>query len=423
MTEHTDPDRADVVPPPPDRAAVPAGLQPRRGRVVGVDLARGVALMGMMAVHVFATLHSDYSPSRTQQLVAGHALATFVLLAGVSLAFGSRWDSSSSRDGSRSRWPDAPTAASMATRALLIGLIGLVLNYTDPPADVILPYYGAMFLLAIPLVRLSSRTLSAIALSLVVIAPLVVLASFAADLPSDEPTLGALAHPVELATTLLVSGSYPVVEYLAFICVGIAIGRLDLSARRVAVRLAAGGAALALVSWLASSVLMLQLGGLQHLRDAAPARLGASQARNVILWDPDPVLSWWWLAQRAPYTVTPLRMLHDLGVATAVLGVCLLVTRSRRLGWWCPAARGGRQHGPDPLHGAHPGARGVPVGGPARGAVRRPGPRLSGVRRPLEPYGAPGTARGAGLHGLSTGARPGGRRAALGAPVLTAHST
>lgn len=329
MAEHADADRADIGQPPPDRAGEPAGLRPRRGRVMGVDLARGVALMGMMAVHVFATLHSDYSPSRTQQLVAGHALATFVLLAGVSLALATRRNSSSSRAAGPG-WPDAGTAASMATRALLVGLIGLVLNYTDPPADVILPYYGAMFLLAIPVIRLSSRALAAIALSLVAIAPLVVLASFAADLDTDEPTLGALAHPVELATTLLVSGSYPVVEYLAFICAGIAIGRLDLATRRVAARLAAGGAALALVSWLVASLLMLQLGGLQHLRAAAPARLGASQARNVILWDPDPVLSWWWLAQRAPYTVTPLRMLHDLGVAMAVLGVCLLVARSHR---------------------------------------------------------------------------------------------
>jgi uncharacterized membrane protein len=332
VTEHADADRADIVPPPPDRADEPADLRPRRGRVMGIDLARGVALMGMMAVHVFATLHSDYSPSRTQQLVAGHALATFVLLAGVSLALAAQRSSSGSRTGAGPGWPDAGTAASMATRAMLIGLIGLVLNYTDPPAEVILPYYGAMFLLAIPLIRMSSRALVATALSLVAIAPLVVLASFAADLNTDEPTVGALAHPVELATTLLVSGSYPVVEYLAFVCAGIAIGRLDLSARRVAARLAAGGAALALVSWLVATLLMLQLGGLQHLRAAAPSRLGASQARNVVLWDPDPVLSWWWLAQRAPYTVTPLRMLHDLGVAMAVLGVCLLVTRVRRHG-------------------------------------------------------------------------------------------
>ena len=46
-----------------------------------------LALLGMFAVHVTETLRSDNTPSHTQQFVAGHALATFVLLAGVSLAF------------------------------------------------------------------------------------------------------------------------------------------------------------------------------------------------------------------------------------------------------------------------------------------------------------------------------------------------
>jgi uncharacterized membrane protein YeiB len=46
------------------------------------------------------------------------------------------------------------------------------------------------------------------------------------------------------------------------------------------------------------------------------------------LWDPRTVSSLWWLAERAPYTTTPFRMVHDLGVAAACLGVCLLGTRS-----------------------------------------------------------------------------------------------
>jgi hypothetical protein len=52
-------------------------------------------------------------------------------------------------------------------------------------------------------------------------------------------------------------------------------------------------------------------------------------AQNIILWDPDTVASWWWLVERAPYTTTPFRMVHDLGIAMAWLGLCLLITRSR----------------------------------------------------------------------------------------------
>src|SRR4051794_38770978 len=275
---------------------------PRRQRVLGVDAARGVALLGMFGVHVTETLRSDTTPSHTQQFVAGHALATFVLLAGVSLAFttGRR----SAAEGGR--WPDRGTAAALAMRGVLIGVLGLVLNLTDPPADVILPYYGAMFVLAIAVVRLASRTLIIVSAALVVVAPLVVLASFGVDLPDDEPTLTSLIHPFTVIAPLLVSGSYPAVEYMAFLCAGLVLGRLDLSSLRVAGRIAGGGAALGLAAWLLSGVLLLQLGGLTGLRGAAPGGLTAEQARNVILWDPDTTQTWWWLAERAPYTVTPL---------------------------------------------------------------------------------------------------------------------
>src|SRR4029077_13400727 len=94
-----------------------------------------------------------------------------------------------------------------------------------------------------PLLRRSSPVLIGISIGLVLLAPLVVLASFNTNLPNDEPTLAALIHPVELFSPLLVTGSYPIVAYMAFICVGMVIGRLDLSNRMVDVPLTGGGAA------------------------------------------------------------------------------------------------------------------------------------------------------------------------------------
>jgi uncharacterized membrane protein len=290
-------------------------------RVIGVDVARGLALLGMIAVHIFDTLHRDDTPSKTQQVMAGHALATFVLLAGVSLTFITK----RSRTGSL-----LPDAAALATRALIITLIGLALNSAlDPDIEVILPYYGVMFLLAIPLLRRRSPVLIGISIGLVLLAPLVVLASFTTNLPNDEPTLAALIHPVELFSPLLVTGSYPIVAYMAFICVGMVIGRLDLSNRMVAVRLSVGGVVLAAGSWLLSTLILFQFGGLEHLRAAAPLKVSPHDAQNIILWDPDTVASWWWLVERAPYATTPFRMVHDLGIAMAWLGLCLLITRSR----------------------------------------------------------------------------------------------
>ncbi|MGA8211565.1 MAG: heparan-alpha-glucosaminide N-acetyltransferase domain-containing protein [Nocardioidaceae bacterium] len=295
-------------------------------RVVGIDVARGLALLGMLAVHIFDVLHADDTPSKTFQVMGGHAVATFVLLAGVSLTF------ITTRPRTGSRRTDASTAASLAGRALVITAIGLALNSAlDPDIDVILPYYGLMFLLVIPLLGLRSRSLLGVSLALVVLAPLLVLATFATSLPNDEPTLSTLIHPVDLLVPLLLTGTSPAVAYLAFICAGMVIGRLDLSSARVAGRLTVVGVVLSAGSWLVSTALLLRFGGLEHLRSAAPADVSARAARDIILWDPDTVSSWWWLVERAPYATTPFRMLHDLGIAMAWLGVALLVTRSRTL--------------------------------------------------------------------------------------------
>ena len=236
-----------------------------------------------------------------------------------------------------------------------------------------------------------------------VVAPLVVLGSFGLDLPDDEPTLTSLVHPFTVIAPLLVSGSYPAVEYMAFLCVGLALGRLDLSSLRVAARIAGGGAALGLAAWLASGVLLLRLGGLAGLRDAAPAGLTAEQARNVILWDPDTTQTWWWLAERAPYTVTPLRMLHDLGVAMAVLGCCLLLARIlRRPGLLWPLVAAGSMT--LTLYTAHilVLASGTP-GGPPRAAVPRHGSRCPVLRHHLEADEAPEARWRSGSHAPAAG--------------------
>ncbi|MFD1531718.1 heparan-alpha-glucosaminide N-acetyltransferase domain-containing protein [Pseudonocardia aurantiaca] len=74
----------------PSANAVTSGTRAIAGgkpRVVGVDVARGLALIGMMATHVFATLDDNDNPTVATVVASGRAAATFVLVAGVSLAF------------------------------------------------------------------------------------------------------------------------------------------------------------------------------------------------------------------------------------------------------------------------------------------------------------------------------------------------
>jgi uncharacterized membrane protein YeiB len=104
----------------------------------------------------------------------------------------------------------------------------------------------------------------------------------------------------------------------------------------VAAWLLGGGLVMAVTAWFTSSAILFHLGGLQHLHTAADPGTPPSQLTNVIVWDPNQVASWWWLAIRAHHTGTPFDALHTLGCAMAVLGAVLLVTKlraARRLLW------------------------------------------------------------------------------------------
>lgn len=305
-------------------AAVPSG---RPGRVIGVDVARGIALLGMMAVHLFDTFDRHGTPTLATVLAGGRAATTFVLVAGVSLAFLS--------GGQRVVEGRARTAAAagIAVRALLIGTIGLLIGYAANVIEVavILPYYAVLFLLAIPLLGLRPRTLALAAAALIAVAPVVILAVVDADGPSfrgpDNATFDTLVHdPSGLIVGLLVTGAYPALAYLAYLCAGLAIGRLDLSSRRLATWLLSGGLALALTARIVSAVLLFPVGGLRHLQGTGPSS-AALVTRNVLLWDPEQTWSWWYLALPAPHSTTPVDMVRTLGSAMAVLGAALLLSR------------------------------------------------------------------------------------------------
>jgi uncharacterized membrane protein YeiB len=301
---------------------------PAKSRIIGVDVARGIALAGMLAVHVFYTFNSDGSPSIATELASGRSAATFAVMAGVglSLVTGGRYPL---KGAAR-----VAASAGLAVRGLLICLTGLMLGYATNAAGldvyVILPYYAVMFLLAIPLLGLSPRVLAGIAVVLAVSAGTllnVTIGDVANPSSGIDATLGTAGHhPVRLLIFLLFGGSYPAVLWLAYICAGMALGRLDLTSKRVAAWLLGGGVTLAATAWLTSSVLLFSLGGLQRIRQAAPA--GTRWTNSLLLWQPyGDFNTWWWYAGRAPHTGTPLDMLHTLGVALAVLGAALLLTR------------------------------------------------------------------------------------------------
>ncbi len=316
--------------------AEPAGAAAKaatKTRFQGVDITRGIALFAMLAANVFDVLNDNGKPTLAAMTVTGQSATLFVMVAGISLAFitgGQHPVEGRARRAAR---------ASIAVRALLIGAIGLALGYVADDFSVILAYYGLLFLLAIPLVSLRPRTLACIAGALVVVGPLILLGAFSLGLREQfpsSPTLSApFTHPIGFLLQLLISGDFPAIVYLAYICTGLAIGRLDLTSTKVAVRLLISGLVMAVVAWFTSSWILFHMGGLQHLRDAAPDT-DPAMVTDKIVWDPEQVGSWWWLALRGHHSATPVDAVHTLGSAMAVLGAVLLVTKlplARRLLW------------------------------------------------------------------------------------------
>ena len=305
---------------------------PAKARFLGVDVTRGIALISMLAANTFeAVLNDAGNPTFAGMTVIGRSATLFVMVAGISLAF--------ITGGRRPVQGRARRAAAVgiAVRALLIGAIGLALGYIVPAEmGMILTYYGLFFLLAIPLLWLRPRTLACIAGVLVVVSPLILVGSSRLGLEPTwgsppYPTLSApFTHPIGLLLQLLVTGDFPAVVYMIYICAGLAIGRLNLSSTRVAAWLLGGGLVMAVTAWFTSSAILFHLGGLQHLRAAADPGTPPSQITNAIVWDPDNQLgSWWFLAIRAHHSGMPFDALHTLGSAIAVLGAVLLVTKLR----------------------------------------------------------------------------------------------
>lgn len=308
-------------------AGSPAAV-PGKSRLMGVDAARGLALLAMMAIHILPSWTEDQEPSLSWSLFAGRGVALFALLAGLSLAL-------SSGGVRRLDGPALSAArAGIAVRAGIITVIGLLLGYLDIEAQVILAYYGVMFILALPLLRLSARPLTWIAGLVALLAPFLMqgLRDYLPDPGEVQPSFtGLLTNFGATAGQLLLTGVYPALPWMAFICAGLAIGRLDLRSRRVQTGLLAGGCGLALITPLVSAFLLGPGGGRKVLNEVSGGR---ETVENILVWGPDPTLptdSWWWLAGLAPYSSTPLAILNTIGISVAVLAALLLLERRARL--------------------------------------------------------------------------------------------
>jgi uncharacterized membrane protein YeiB len=242
------------------------------GRLVGVDLARALAVFGMYVVHIGPPQPATSGVgSWIRYLADGRSSILFATLAGFSLVL------LAGRRKPKTGRPGRQAKARIVIRAVV--LLGVGTAMTLAWGDVvILAFYGVYFLVALPLVRLRARTLAIIAAALAagtpqlafVLRPLLtepVQRSINAYDPLDQ--LGGVG-----VLDLLITGFFPTITWIPFVIAGMALARLDLAAGAVRRRLAVLGPALILLGYGTSRL----LGGEDALGRATQGGSGSSRS-------------------------------------------------------------------------------------------------------------------------------------------------
>ena len=300
-------------------------------RLRGIDAARGLALLGMMATHLLPTFeaNADLTPTWIGLTFSGRASALFAVLAGVGLAL-----------STGKQVPPEGTALNaarrgVALRALVIAAVGLSLGGLEVNLAIILVHYALLFLCVLPFLGLQLKALCAWSSAWIVLSP--VLAYLlrpwlrAANPPlhlGHNPSWEDLSTPLPLLGDLFLTGYYPAFQWLAYLLVGLVIGRLSLTKAMVPILLLTGGTAVAALAKVLGTAAMETWGGRAALEEVLNAPdYPLDSVLQVNLTGIRQEGSWWWLASAAPHSGTPLDLAHTSGVAAAVVGACLLLGR------------------------------------------------------------------------------------------------
>lgn len=292
MTTGVDPDRTTTAP-KRDRD------RDRHGRIVGLDVARALAVFGMLGAHVGAVPDDvQAAPSSWLGVVNGRPSILFAVLAGISVALLSgRTVPATGDDLVRAR-------IRILVRAAWVFAIGGALEALGTDVDVILGVYALLFVLALPFLRWPPRRLLLAAAVLAVLTPpaTLLLTQYAdAQDAYDTPFV-----------SLAVTGPYPALIWWTFILVGLAVGRCDLTTTRVRGALVAAGAGLAVVGYGAGWLTTQWWAGGQPMIWPLKDTVRPAQSHPALL------------TGAFPHSGTTFEVVGSVGVALVVIGMCLV---------------------------------------------------------------------------------------------------
>ncbi|MDX2678188.1 DUF418 domain-containing protein [Streptomyces sp. NY05-11A] len=314
-------------PRPSPESAVAASSGPSMGRLVGVDLARALAVFGMYVVHIGPPLSATHGvASWIRYLADGHSSVLFATLAGFSLMLiAGRREPKTGLAGRQAK-------ARIAIRAVVLLALGTVMAM-EYGGVIILGFYGVYFLLALPLVRLRARTLAIIAAALALVTPQLAFALNSLLSESVQQSVNAYDPLRRLSEVgvldLLLTGFYPTITWMTFVIAGMALARLDLSSGSVQRRLAALGAALTVTAY-GMSLLLAGKHALDSLAEGGPSSGGSASMPPDGGSFPDMPASL--LLTAGPHSGTTFDIIGSVGVAILVIvGATVAMDRLPRL--------------------------------------------------------------------------------------------
>ncbi|MEO0895318.1 MAG: DUF418 domain-containing protein [Bacteroidota bacterium] len=268
-------------------------------RIIGIDVARALAVIGMIIVN-FKVVLGDKGQPWAEKLAAvfeGKAAATFVVLAGIGLAL---MTNSAVKNQDKEKLQSG--IRRILKRAIFLFVVGLSWIWIWP-AD-ILHFYGIYMLVTLLFINQSQRSLLIGALGLVAVYPLIL---YFFDYETGW-ILEQYAYPdfwtlQGFFRNLFINGFHPVIPWTAFMLFGLWFGRQDLRDTQFLKRSLWISLAVFIATQIVSS------GLIHYFSSPHPAEL--KEITQIFGTHPMPPM--------------PLYMVNGISISTTVISACILL--------------------------------------------------------------------------------------------------
>lgn len=261
-------------------------------RLIGLDLARYLAFVGMVIVNFDVVM--SYGIQNNEGLIngligqiQGRASATFVVLAGIGLGLSSLVKKSQTTNITLKR----------AAFLLALGILNLIIFAGD-----ILHYYAFYFFFGVFLLPLNNRILIVtITLLNAVFFAMIFYFNYEAGWNFDELTYSGLLTIDGFIRNLFFNGFHPIFPWLGFFLLGILLSRVSLRERQVQIKMIVGGL---------TAIIFAELMSFVFSKYLIPTN---SELQFLVMTESIPPMPFYFLAAS--------------GSAFLIIGLCLLVSK------------------------------------------------------------------------------------------------